>query len=204
VAEAVSSAIDPLTTAERFLDLVDHVSVDITFRKEADDAEIVKLIVPPHPRAGSTVTARVIVVQGSSGARREIPVKLHIPLAALGERTGVVITGDTIDTSGSSDDSSSSDSSSIDVIFSDDGSDSPSPKSVKGLRSLYNTDGESGLRAIIAPGTSGKTILDGIEGADDSQLSDDEVAAFQSIAKLVWQLPSVQLSGGASATITAQ
>ncbi|MDQ8043464.1 MAG: hypothetical protein AAGC46_01415 [Solirubrobacteraceae bacterium] len=200
-AGAVSAAIDPLTTAERFLDLVDHVQVDITYRKEADDAEIVKVIVPSHPQAGSTVTARVIVVQGSSGARREIPVKLKIPRAAAGERTGLVITGDTIDTSGNAASSDSSSSDAIDLTFSDDDG-TPAPKSVKGLRSLYTTDGESGLRAIIAPGTGGKTILDGIEGSEDSQLSDDEVAAYQATAKLVWELPAVQLSGGASATIT--
>jgi hypothetical protein len=200
VADAVAAAVAPATSVERFLKLVDHVQTDITFRKEADDAEIVKIIAPKHPKAGSSTTVRVVVVQGSTGDRREIPVKVRIPRSGAGHRTGIVIVPDAIDALAPSD--GSSDPTSIDELFADDSDTGEAPKTLDALRALYTTAGISGLRAIVAPGIGGADIRAGINGDDSSNLDDTEVAELMSHAKLVWQLPSVLLSGGASVTVT--
>ncbi|MDO9174885.1 MAG: hypothetical protein Q7V62_08765, partial [Actinomycetota bacterium] len=90
-ADAAGMAVSGVTGSERFLKLVDRVQTDVTLRNEADTLEIVRVKQPAKVKAGKTATVRVVVVQGSTGDRREIPIKVKIPRWAAGLKTGIVV-----------------------------------------------------------------------------------------------------------------
>ncbi|MDO9354128.1 MAG: hypothetical protein Q7T55_10555, partial [Solirubrobacteraceae bacterium] len=194
IAEAVAGAVAPVTSAERFLGLVDRVAVDIRFRREADSAEIVKISAPKRPKAGSTVTVKVTVVQGTSGLERIIPVKVRIPRYASGEATGIVVIADAIEAAAPVDGESLTD------LFVDE--DEPIvPKNLAALRALYTPAGISGLRAAVIPGIPGAALKGGLLGDEDSELDDADLADLAKHTKLAWELPSVSTTGLASATV---
>ena len=194
VADAVGSAVAPMTSAARFLGLVDRVDVDVRLRAEADAAEIVKLVTPSRVRAGWDATIRVVVVQESTGKRREIPVKVRIPRYAAGQSTGIVILADALDAAAATEVS-------LDELFAEE--DAPAaPKSLAELRKAYTPAGLSGLRALVVPGVPGSAVKGALTGSEDSDLDEDDLAELASRAKLVWELPSVALSGAVSATVT--
>jgi hypothetical protein len=192
VAEAVAGAVLPTTSAERFLKLVDRVHVDVQLRDEADTAEIVRVRRPKVIRAGRVATIRVIVIQGSSGERREIPIRVRIPKYAAGMRTGIVVVADPVETV--SEDALAA------ALFGDDEGASPPPKNLPALRSLYTASGISGLRVLAVPGLTGDEILATLAG-EDTGLSDEEVEGLQKQVKVAKQLPTVTVSGGASINV---
>ncbi len=192
VAEAVASAVVPTTSAERFLKLVERVKVDVQLRDEADTAEIVRIRRPKVVRAGKVATVRVVVIQGSSGERREIPISVRIPKYAAGLKTGIVVVADPLEIT-------SDDALAASLFGEDDGSSVP-PKNLPALRSLYTAAGISGLRVIAVPGLTGDEILSTLSG-EDTGLSDEEVEALQKQVKVAKQLPTVTVSGGASINV---
>lgn len=192
VAESVASAVLPTTSAERFLKLVSRVHVDVQLRDEADTAEIVRVRRPKTVRAGRVVTLRVVVIQGSSGERREIPIRVRIPKYAAGMRTGIVVVADPVETV--------SDDALISALFGDDEESGPPPKNLPALRSLYTAAGISGLRVLAVPGLTGDEILATLSG-EDTGLSDEEVEALQKQVKVAKQLPTVTVAGGASINV---
>lgn len=192
VAEAVASAVFPTTSAERFLKLVERVRVDVQLRDEAETAEIVRIRRPQVIRAGRLATIRVVVIQGSTGERREIPIRVRIPREAAGVRTGIVVVADPVETV--SDDALAA------ALFGDDEGASAPPKNLPALRSLYTAAGISGLRVIAVPGLTGDEILATFSG-EDTGLGDDEVEALQRQVKVAKQLPTVTVSGGASINV---
>lgn len=192
VAEAVASAVLPTTSAERFLKLVARVHVDVQLRDEADTAEIVRVRRPKIIRAGKVATLRVVMIQGSSGERREIPIRVRIPKYAAGMRTGIVVVADPVETV--------SDDALLSALFGDDEESGPPPKNLPALRSLYTAAGISGLRVLAVPGLTGDEILATLSG-EDTGLSDDEVEALQKQVKVAKQLPTVTVAGGASINV---
>lgn len=192
VAESVASAVVPTTSAERFLKLVERVHVDVQLRDEADTAEIVRIRRPKVIRAGKVATVRVVVIQGSSGERREIPIKVRIPKYAAGLKTGLVVVADPVETV-------SDDALAAALFGEDDGSSAP-PKNLPALRSLYTAAGISGLRVIAVPGLTGDEILATFSG-EDTGLSDEEVEALQKQVKVAKALPTVTVTGGASINV---
>lgn len=192
VAEAVASAVLPTTSAERFLKLVERVHVDVQLRDEADTAEIVRIRRPKVIRAGKVATIRVVVIQGSSGERREIPIRVRIPKYAAGQRTGIVVVADPVETV-------SDDALAAALFGEDEGAGTP-PKNLPALRSLYTASGISGLRVIAVPGLTGDEILATFAG-EDTGLSEDDVEALQRQVKVAKQLPTVTVAGGASINV---
>ncbi len=75
VAQSVAAAVTPAVSAERFLRLIDRVHVDVKLRDEADTAQIVRIRRPQTVQAGAKATIRVVVIQGSTGERREVPIR---------------------------------------------------------------------------------------------------------------------------------
>ncbi len=73
-AAAAAGAVTLATSAERFVNLIERIDVDVTHRAEADSAAIVRVALPRTVKAGRTVDARVTVVQGSTGERRILKV----------------------------------------------------------------------------------------------------------------------------------
>lgn len=193
IAEAVVGAIGPVASAERFLKLVDRVAVDVRFRREADTAEIIKVRAPKHPKAGSTITARVTVVQGTTGDERVIPVKVRIPRYAVGAPTGIVVLADAVEPLPADEDA-------LDALFADEES-TPAPKTLASLRTQYTPSGISGLRAVVVPGIGGSAVKGGLLGDEDSELTDDDLESIIGRVKLVWELPAVAATGAASVTV---
>lgn len=198
VADAVAASVSLATSAERFLRLIDRLNVTVTLRHEADDAQIVRVRQPKNVKAGSVATVRVVVIQGSTGERREIPLKLRIPKAAAGQPTGIVVLANSVtDTSTSSDSTDP-----LAELFGTDESPVVAPKSLPALRKQFTGDGVSGLRALVVPGLTGAALRAALNGnGDDAGLTDAEVSALQSRVKIVQALPSVALSGQASTTV---
>jgi hypothetical protein len=189
VAEAVGSAVSPAVSAERFLKLIDHVHVDVRLRDEADTAEIVRIRQPRGLRAGTVATIRVVVIQGSTGDRRDVPIQVRIPRAAAGVRTGIAVLADPVETV--------TDSSLASSLFGGEDGDAPAPpKNLPALRSLYTPSGLSGLRVVAVPGVSGDEVLAGFAG-EDTSLSDEEVTALQRRVKVAKELPTVTVAGSA-------
>lgn len=194
IADATGGAVVGVTLAERYLRLVDNVHVDVTYRNEADDLEIVRVKQPKSMKAGKTVTLRVVVVQGSTGDRREIPVKVKIPKSAAGQRTGIVVL---------SGPAGAADLELLEELFEDEESIGVAPKNLDELRKGYTNDGVSGLRVGVFPGLSGATALEALSGeAEDSDLDEEEYAALVSSMKLAYELPTYALSGAASTSVT--
>lgn len=195
IADAAGGAVAGITIAERYLRLVDNVHVDVTYRNDADDLEIVRVKQPKTVRAGKTVTIRVVVVQGSTGDRREIPVKVKIPKYAAGQKTGIVVL---------SGPAGLSELALLEELFEDEESiGSLVPKSLDELRKSYTNDGLSGLRVGVIPGISGSAALELLAGeSEDSDLDDEEFEALASQVKLVHELPTYALSGAASTSVT--
>jgi hypothetical protein len=190
VTEAVAGAVSPAVSAERFLKLVDRVHVDVRLRDEADSAEIVRIRRPKQLRAGRVATIRVVVIQASTGERREVPIRVRIPKAAAGLRTGIAVLADPVETT--------SDTSLADALFASDDSDELAPpKNLAALRALYAPTGLSGLRAVAVPGISGDEVLAAFSG-DDTDLGDEEIAELQRRVKVVKELPTVTVAGSAS------
>ncbi len=196
VVDAVASAVSGITIGERFLRLVDRVKVDVTFRNEADQLEIVRVKAPKSIRAGKTATLRVVVVQGSTGDRREIPVKVKIPRYAAGQRTGIVVLADSLGGGGLSEDAF------LEELFGEDGPVSGGPKTLEALRKDYTNDGLSGIRVAVLPGLSGSSALELLTGdSEEADLDDDEFEALFDQVKLVQELPTYALEGAAAATL---
>ncbi|MFT4034451.1 MAG: hypothetical protein QM679_02620 [Patulibacter sp.] len=194
VAEAVAGAVLPAVSAERFLKLIDRVQVDVRRQDEADSAQIVRIRQPRNVRAGRRITIRVVVIQGSTGERREVPIQVRIPRAAAGLRTGIAVLSDPVEVA--------SDESLADALFvSDDDSDAPAPpKNLPALRARYTPSGLSGLRVVAVPGVSGKEIVAALDG-EDTSLSDDEVAAVQARVQVAKELPTVTVAGSAAVNV---
>jgi hypothetical protein len=192
VAEAVAAAVSPTTSAERFLKLVDRVHVDVRVRDEADTAEIVRVRRPKTVRAGKVATVRVVVIQGSTGDRREIPISVRIPKYAAGMRTGIAVLADPIE--------ASADDSLAAALFGDDDESFAPPKNLPALRSLYTAAGISGIRVIAVPGMSGDEILATFAG-EDTGLEDDQVAELQKQVKVGKELPTVTVAGSAALNV---
>ena len=191
-AEAVANAVSPATSAERFLKLIDRVHVDVQLRDEADTAQIVRVRQPKTVIAGQTATVRVVVIQGSTGERREVPIKVKIPRAAKGEKTGIAVLADPVE--------AVTDSSLSDALFADDSDAPPPPKNLPALRALYTPEGLSGLRVVAVPGVSGDEVIAAFNG-DDTPLTDDDIAAIQKQVKVAQELPTVTVSGSASVDV---
>lgn len=197
VQSAVSSSVGPALSAERFTRLIDAVDVDVTYRPEADTASIVRLRQPKNVKAGSTITVKVVVVQGSTGERREVPIKVKIPRSAAGERTAIVVLSSGLGGSVSAGGGGGSDF--VEIIFG--GDEVVAPKSLPALRSLYTKDGISGLRAMVVPGIPGDSLLRALTEDDGGGLSDDEYFALVDGLKIVQETPSVYLDGAVAATV---
>lgn len=194
VADATGGAVSGVTLAERYLRLVDNVHVDVTYRNEADDLEIVRVKQPKSARAGKTITVRVVVVQGSTGDSREIPVKVKIPRSAAGLKSGIVVLSSAAGTS---------DLGLLDELFEDEDAGSLAPKTLDELRKSYTNDGVSGLRVGVIPGMSGASALELLTGdSEDADLDDEEFDFLASQVKLTTELPTYALSGAASTSIT--
>ena len=194
VADAAGGAVSGVVSGERYLRLVDRVQVDVTLRNEADTLEIVRVKQPKSVKAGKTATVRVVVVQNSTGERREIPLKLKIPKYSAGQKTGIVVL---------SGPAGASDAELFEELFADESDIGSVPKSLDALREQYTNDGVSGLRAAVIPGLSGKQALELLTGdAEDSDLDEDELAALDDEVKLVHELPTYALEGAASTSIT--
>lgn len=194
IADATGGAVAGVTLAERYLRLVDNVHVDITYRNEADDLEIIRVRQPKNVRAGKTVTIRVVVVQGSTGDSREIPVKVKIPRSAAGQKTGIVVLSGP---AGLSEDAI------LEELFEDEASIGTVPKNLDELRKGYTNDGLSGLRVGVIPGISGKEALELLSGgAEDSELDEDEYEALASTVKLAHELPTYFVEGSGSTSVT--
>ncbi|MBO9535003.1 MAG: hypothetical protein J7513_18665 [Solirubrobacteraceae bacterium] len=192
VAEAVAGAVTPAVSAERFLKLIDRVNVDVRLRDEADTAQIVRVRQPKKLKAGTVATVRVVVIQGSTGERREVPIQVRIPKAAAGLRTGIAVLADPVEVT--------SDASFSDALFGDD-EDSPAPpKNLSALRALYTPSGLSGLRAVAVPGVPGDEILAAFAG-DETDLSDEEITELQRRVKVAKELPTVTVTGSASVNV---
>lgn len=193
VAEGVASAVAPATSAERFLNLITSVKVDVRLRDEADTAQIVRIRRPKVVRAGRLATIRVVVVQGSTGERREIPVKVRIPKYGAGMKTGIAVLADPVE--------AFSDASLGDVLFGSDDSDAPPPpKNLAALRALYTGAGISGLRVIAVPGFDGEELLGALSG-QDSGLDDADLTALAKAVRIGQELPTVQVAGSAAINV---
>lgn len=195
IADATGGAVAGITIAERYLRLVDNIHVDVTYRNEADDLEIVRVKQPKSIRAGKTITIRVVVVQGSTGDSREIPVNVKIPKSAKGQKTGIVVLSGP---AGLSEDAL------LEELFEDEESIGGAvPKNLDALRKGYTNDGLSGLRVGVIPGISGKAALEALSGeAEDSDLDDEEFEALASQVKLAYELPTYFVEGSASTSVT--
>ncbi|MBJ7471282.1 MAG: hypothetical protein JHD16_08260 [Solirubrobacteraceae bacterium] len=197
VADAAGAAVSGVTSGERYLRLVDRVQVDVTMRGEADTLEIVRVKQPTRIRAGRTATVRVVVVQGSTGDRREIPIQVRIPRFAAGQRTGIVIL------SGAAGASEEGGGGLLDALFSElfEGG-SVVPKSLDALREQYTNDGVSGLRAVVLPGFSGSEARELLTGdSEETDLDEEEFQALFDEVKLVRELPTYSVEGAASTTV---
>ncbi|MEH3054636.1 MAG: hypothetical protein PGN13_11635 [Patulibacter minatonensis] len=192
VAQAVAGSVSPALSAERFTKLIERVHVDVTVRDEADSAEVVRIRKPKALRAGKLNTIRVVVVQGSTGERREVPLQVRIPKSAAGQRTGIAVLSDPVE-------AVSDDTLSI-SLFGDDSEDAPPPKNLPALRALYTPAGISGLRVLAVPGVSGRELVAAFSG-DETPLDDDEVAALQAMVKVAKETPTVTVSGAASVDV---
>ncbi len=196
VVDAVSSAVAGVTTGERFLRLVDNVKVDVTLRNEADTLEIVRIKQPKSIRAGKTATVRVVVVQNSTGERREIPLKVKIPRYAAGMRTGIVVLSGSLGLS---------EEEFLAELFEEDlGGSSGGPKTLDALRKQYTDDGLSGLRVAVLPGIPGSMALELLTGdgeGEESDLDDEEIEALSEQVKLAQELPTYAVEGAASTSV---
>ncbi len=115
---------------------------------------------------------------------------MKIPASAVGTRTGIAVVADPVE--------SGTDDSLLQALFgSADGDAPPPPKNLPALRAQYTAAGLSGLRVVAVPGVRGDDILAAFNG-DQTDLSEDEVAAIQAQVKVAQELPAVALAGGAA------
>lgn len=199
---AAATSVGPVTSAHQFVRLVESVDVDITYREEADAAAIVRVAFPRRVRAGRTVTARVTLIENSTGDRRVVRVPVRIPSSAAGAPLGVVVTSEPVEWARYGTESDDTDG---EMAFTlDDAKFGPAvPKDLNALRGRFTTAGRSGIRLALVPGVRARDARDVLEtGASEAlSLSRAELLALRRQVKIAREFPTLRLSGGASVTL---